>query len=371
MQNCGFLTYTGDMGYVVLRAQKLKSGHAIRRSLLHAFREQDTPNADPTRASENTHIGAKSAEEALNLVNARLPEKVRKNAVLAVEYLITGSAEDMHRKSRKEQDLYFRDALKWLQDKHGKENVIYGGIHRDETTPHLYAYVIPLDERGKLNCRHFFGAANALNLMQTDFFKKVGQFHGLSRGVEGSKAKHTDIREYYDRVNAAFEPLPEVKTPMPNKLRDEPVRPGFFVSKLLKEEFERDFAHWQKQKAAHDAQRKKHLEEVKHQSDAAMRLVRTHQAKASEVQRMRLEMEDLKSHNSFLVSKNKELVGENKKLSDLVKLFRPEEVKAAAVRERQRREREALKAATAQKQEQSIETHNDKFLSAYERDNGP
>ena len=37
------------MGYAILRTQKLKSPVAVRRSMKHAFREQDTPNADPER----------------------------------------------------------------------------------------------------------------------------------------------------------------------------------------------------------------------------------------------------------------------------------------------------------------------------------
>lgn len=381
--NCGFLTYNGRMGYVILRTQKLKSGHAVRRSLMHAFREQDTPNADPTRASENTHIGAKSAQEALARFNARLPEKVRSNAVLGIEYLISASPEDMHGKTRKEQDAYFRDALKWLQAKHGAENVVYAGVHRDETTPHMYAYVVPIDDRGKLNCRHFLGGSKALNVMQTEFFQAIGKFHGLQRGIEGSKARHTTVKEYYGRVNEAFEPLPEVKTPAPTKLREEPQKPrGLFVSQDLKVAYDRDFAKWQKEKAAYEAQRQKHSSEVKAQRDAAVSVARQHQAKAMELNALKLELDEIKSVNSYLVLKNKELAEENKKLGNVLTLFRPEEVKAAALRERKRLEmeeekrlqmqrQEALEAARRQKQEQNVKTHNDEILSDHERDSGP
>jgi hypothetical protein len=370
------------MGYVILRTKKLKSGHAVRRSLAHAFREQDTPNADPTRASENSHIGAKSAQEALARFNARLPEKVRSNAVLGIEYLISSSPEDMRGKSRKEQDAYFKDALKWLQAKHGKENVVYAGVHRDETTPHLYAYVVPIDERGKLNCRHFLGGAKALTVMQTEFFQAVGKSHGLQRGVEGSKARHTTIKEYYTRVNAAFEPLPEVKTPAPSKPRVEPEKPGMFASKDIKAFYERDFAKWEAENAAYERQRKKHLNEVKAQRDAAVSVARQHQAKAMEANSLKLELDEIKSVNSYLVLKNKELAEENKKLGNVLTLFRPEEVKAAALRERKRIEmeerkrlqtqhQEALEAARRQKQEPNVKTRDDEILSGHERDSGP
>lgn len=202
-----------NMGFAILRTQKLKSGIAVRRSMKHAFREQDTPNADPGRAQENTHLGAANVDEALAKFNARLPAKVRSNAVLAVEYLITASPEDMKGKSRQEQDAYFRDGLEWLKQRHGAENVVYAGIHRDETTPHMYAYVVPLDRQGKLNCRAFLGGAQALREMQTDFADKVGRQHGLERGLEGSKARHTSIQQYYARVNQATPQKLEIDVP--------------------------------------------------------------------------------------------------------------------------------------------------------------
>ena len=188
------------MGYAILRTEKLKSMQSVRRSLKHSFREQETPNADPTRTPENTHIGAKTAEEAIEKIKARLPEKIRKNGVLAIEYLVTASPDDLHAKSRKEQDAYFSDAKKWLEEKHGAENVVYAGIHRDETTPHMYAYVVPIDSKGKLNCRAFLGGAKALSEMQTDFADRVGIKHKLERGIEGSRAKHTKVKRLYGAI---------------------------------------------------------------------------------------------------------------------------------------------------------------------------
>ena len=49
----------------------------------------------------------------------RLPEKIRKNGVLAIEYPITGSPDGMNNKSRRDQDAYFTDALAWLKERHG------------------------------------------------------------------------------------------------------------------------------------------------------------------------------------------------------------------------------------------------------------
>ena len=190
------------MGYAILRVQKLKDKGSIRRSLKHSFRAQDTPNADPERTPDNSHVFADSVDSAMNNITQRLgtQKKIRKNAVLAVEYLVTGSPESVQGKTRAQQDAYFQDAIQWLKEKHGADNVVYAGVHRDEQTPHLYAYVVPIDERDKLNCRAFLGGAKMLNEMQTDFAEKVGIKHGLERGIEGSKAKHQSIKKHYAAI---------------------------------------------------------------------------------------------------------------------------------------------------------------------------
>lgn len=169
--------------------------------MTHAFREQETPNADPSRLTQNTHIGPQSVAEGMAVFNAALPAKYRKDAVLAIEYLISATPEDLVGRSREQQDQYFHDALEWLRRKHGSEQVIYAGIHRDESSPHMYAYVVPVDrETGRLNAKKWLGAADALTRMQTDFAEQVGKRHGLKRGIEGSKAHHTTVKEFYAAI---------------------------------------------------------------------------------------------------------------------------------------------------------------------------
>jgi len=204
------------MGYAILRTQKLKSPVAVRRSMKHAFREQETPNADQSRLQDNTHLGALSAQEGLAKVEALLPAKRRSDAVLCVEYLVAASPEDMAGKSRAEQDAYLMDALAWIRERHGAANVVYAGIHRDESTPHLYAYAVPLDpDTGRLNAKRWLGGARALSEMQTEFAQRVGKAHGLQRGIEGSKARHTTVREWYAQVERELPPPPSIDVPNP------------------------------------------------------------------------------------------------------------------------------------------------------------
>ena len=187
--------------FAILRVQKLKDLGSVMRSLKHSFREQNTPNANSNETHLNMHFGANSAKEAHNKFKGLLPEKRRKDAVLAIEYLITASPEVMKKKSKAEQDQYFIDSLKWLNERHGRQNIVYAGVHRDETTPHLYAYAVPLDkETGRLNAKKWLGGPKALNQMQTEFAEKVGKSHGLDRGIEGSKAKHQTLKKFYGKL---------------------------------------------------------------------------------------------------------------------------------------------------------------------------
>lgn len=211
--------------FAILRTAKIKTRGELTRSLKHGFREQDTPNAAEELTPMNTHTGGSNTAEVLQDFDERLEtqSKIRKNAVLAVEYLVTASPEAINGKSREEQDKYFADGLKWLEEKHGKENVIHAGVHRDEKSPHMYAFVVPIDPNGKLNCRHFLGGKkDVLSKMQDDFQEKVGQHHGLERGVKGSKAKHQSIQSWYKQVNSPVKKLEDIEIDMkPQTLQKE------------------------------------------------------------------------------------------------------------------------------------------------------
>lgn len=215
---------SGVPSFAIIRAKKLSTVGQITSSAQHTFRERETPNANPERTSENQIlVGPENAREIYQAWLDRAPDKVRSNAVRAVEYLITASPEAMQRMTRAEQDSYFKDALTFLQDKHGKENILSAVVHRDETTPHLTAMVIPLDDRGKLNARQFLGGRDKLRELQTAFAERVGKEHGLERGMENSRARHRTIRSFYAEVEGAERKALKETPPAPRYLVDKSV----------------------------------------------------------------------------------------------------------------------------------------------------
>jgi hypothetical protein len=186
--------------FAILRTAKLKSFGNVGGSLSHTYRTRETTNADPSRSDTNEH-SHNSPDEVMQALRDCLPDKYRKDAVIGLEYFVGASPEWFEGKTREQQNAYFQEALDWLEKRHGKENVVGWSIHRDETSPHLVAYVVPMSERGTLNAKQWTGGAAALSRMQTDFAKTVGSRNDLERGIEGSKAHHQTIKSFYAQID--------------------------------------------------------------------------------------------------------------------------------------------------------------------------
>lgn len=206
---------SGGKRFAILRTSKIKTMGNMKASLSHTFRERNTPNADPHKLPENSIlIGSDHAQGVVDAWQERAPDKIRKNAVHGIEYLVTGSPDAMKEMTREEQDAYFADAVTWLEDKHGKENILSAIVHRDETTPHLTAMVIPLVD-GKLNTKHFLGGRQKMREMQTNFAENVAETHYLERGIENSPATHQRVSRHY----AAIQTTPEDQISLPERRR--------------------------------------------------------------------------------------------------------------------------------------------------------
>ena len=187
------------MAFAIMRAKKLNGMGAVAASLQHCYRDRDTPNADAERTADNDHRAAQSTNEAMGKLRELLPEKRRKDAVLAVEYVMTASPEWWTKATSEQQADFFDQAHKWLADKYGADRIITATVHKDETSPHLSAFVVPLTQDGRLSAKDFIGNRAKMTADQTSFAKAV-QHLGLERGIERSKATHTSIKQHYAAI---------------------------------------------------------------------------------------------------------------------------------------------------------------------------
>jgi hypothetical protein len=195
------------MPYGICRISKLKSAGAIAASESHTRRLRPTPNADLTRENER-FIGTEArtlmlGEEVLNRIGN---QTIRKDAVLCVEILLSASPEffrpDDRGNAGQWDNAHLADWKKtnhdWLSEMFG-DRVVRAEMHLDEVTPHIHAYLVPLDEKGKLNCRSIFGGREKLSQFQDSYAAAMKPL-GLERGIKGSRATHTEIKEYYAAV---------------------------------------------------------------------------------------------------------------------------------------------------------------------------
>lgn len=196
------------MAYAIYRTAKLGSFGEIGGSLSHTYRTRPTPNADENKQHLNKHI-FETYNQCFDALKSAIPEKRRKNAVLCIEHLITASPNWEGWGTKKEEE-FFKKSLEFLNKKYGKENVIACSIHRDETTPHLIVYVVPIDEKGGLNAKKWLGGRSKLSQTQTEFANHVKEL-GLERGLENSKARHKTIQKYYAEGKKPTPKVEEIK----------------------------------------------------------------------------------------------------------------------------------------------------------------
>lgn len=196
------------MPHAIARIAKLKAGN-IASSEQHTKRVRETPNANP-EIQNIRFIGQPDTNHQTleTLVRQRIGDQtIRKNAVLCVEMLLTASPEYFRPDEPSRAGYYqpqrleeFQQAAhQWLDQEYG-DRIVRAELHLDEATPHIHAYLVPLDERGKLNCRGLFGGRQKLSQFQDSYAQAMAPL-GLERGVRGSRAKHTSVKEYYAAVN--------------------------------------------------------------------------------------------------------------------------------------------------------------------------
>lgn len=240
-----------DLGFAILRAEKLSSKTVIRTRVQHAVRETHVPNADKDRAHLNQILGPKTYAGFKEKLDRLLKgvRKFRSDSPEVIELFIGASPQFF--KQGGDQNTFFKKSIEWVGSTFGKENVLLCAVHRDETSPHLSVFVcpriknpeiaeyereqsglppppLPKGQKGRrrkvpfaerppelaLSAISYMKGRKSLSSLQTSFWEKVGEPVGLKRGVEGSAAVHTDLNEWSTAL-ARFkdEQLPGVEIP--------------------------------------------------------------------------------------------------------------------------------------------------------------
>lgn len=236
--------------FAILRTQKLRNIAHLRAAAGHNDR-----SIPPAHAKQGQDIkpvsgfGPLTAADVVGGVLARIPAQRRKDAVLAVEQVLTASPEYFTfaaldggwNKSRLK--TWANAALEWLKKEHGK-NLIAVTLHLDETSPHMHAIITPITPDGRL-CAKEFTARQKLVDWQSSYAAAVAPL-GLQRGVRGSQATHSALKSFRRLIDAPAPPVPK----RPAKPEIGPLERLTATGKAKQEAYDKAFEEYRKKHAA-------------------------------------------------------------------------------------------------------------------------
>ena len=182
------------------------NGQAIKGIQIHNQREKESHSNTDIRI-EDKHLnydlihGDKQLDYKQQIQqvisdNVKSAKKIRKDAVLVTEFLVTSDTVFFNKLSPEEQKNYFETTKDFLANKYGEQNLIYATVHNDEKTPHMHVGIVPVTEDGRLSAKDVVGNRMQLVKLQDDFNAHV-KAHGydLERGVSSNR-KHVEMAKF-------------------------------------------------------------------------------------------------------------------------------------------------------------------------------
>lgn len=192
------------MSFVVARMQKLKAdnlvglgNHDQRKTSNHSNQDIDV-----SRSHLNYDLVAGRTNNFKTDIQSYIDERkagsraVRKDAVLANEWVITSDKGFFEQLDEKQTRAYFETAKQYFAEKFGDENIRYAWVHLDEHTPHMHMGIVPFDKDNKLSAKRVFNR-EALQQVQDElpeFLQSKG--FKLERGQKNKERKNLSVPEY-------------------------------------------------------------------------------------------------------------------------------------------------------------------------------
>ena len=204
----------------ICRVAKVKGVGSIGGKSDHNYRHAQVPNADANRQHLNqeyvntyTRLGP-AIEERLHDAGIT---KMRQDAVQGMEFILTASPERFKRDETGQATGDYRNStwvkanLDFMQRQYGP-NLVAFTLHQDEKTPHIHAVVVPITADGRLCAKELFNP-KTLRQLQTDYAQAMKPF-GLERGIEGSRARHVEMKHIYGLQQAQRQEIQKELVPV-------------------------------------------------------------------------------------------------------------------------------------------------------------
>jgi hypothetical protein len=219
------------MSFAVCRVKKLKSSDLAAVGG-HNMRTIDVPHRD--HDGQFYRLGFDQNKTTSELVNEKLDKfvkkKIRKDAAVAVELVLSASPEYFRPQSpdkwgfyeKEKVELWQKKTIDFIRQKYKDSRIADICVHLDEATPHMHLVLVPLQKKQlkkrrtkeqiknntaaetyesvTLNARDMFDKT-ALSQLQTDYAEALKSL-GISRGIKHSRAKNKPLKKYYSEIAA-------------------------------------------------------------------------------------------------------------------------------------------------------------------------
>lgn len=201
------------MAFIICNMRKFKNAD-LKGQQIHNQREKEShtnPDIDRNRAHLNYDLLHDKRVDYKAMINEHIEKNVetkraiRKDAVRCCSFMISASPEFFEKLSPESEREFFKSNLEFIQERYGKENVMYASVHKDETTPHMHVGLVPITKEKKLSAKQIFNKVEMKQLQEA--IGKHNEKFGLQRG-EPSDKKYLEIHKF--KLEADKEKLKEV-----------------------------------------------------------------------------------------------------------------------------------------------------------------
>ena len=190
------------VSFAVVRMQKMKSPD-LKGMQFHNQRERESrtnPDINPDRAHLNYDLINSTKidynKQVKEIIESQKvgERKIRKDAVLVNELLVTSDRKFFDGLDPAEQKRFFEESHKLFSERYGQQNIAYATVHNDEKTPHMHLGVVPMRD-GKLQGKNVFNRQE-LQWMQEEFPKHMQSLgFEVERGI-ASDRKHIEMSRF-------------------------------------------------------------------------------------------------------------------------------------------------------------------------------
>ncbi|EQM25212.1 MULTISPECIES: MobV family relaxase [Bacillus subtilis group] len=189
------------MSYIICNMRKFKNAD-LKGLQIHNQREKEShtnPDIDESRTKLNYDLLHQQMIDYKAIINEHISKNVetkraiRKDAVRCCSFMISASPEFFEGLSPEREKAFFQSNLAFLQERYGKENVMYAAVHKDEKTPHMHVGVVPITKEKKLSAKQIFNKVEMKQLQEA--IGRHNEKWGLLRG-EPSDKKYLEMNEF-------------------------------------------------------------------------------------------------------------------------------------------------------------------------------